>query len=513
MKPSFLGPLLVSGLHLSLVYPDPQVPVGAKGYARYVVRDSQLKDHPLKKGTQILSLQPDRMEFLVPIDDLRELDTLGSISHDATGLCGSFDFFPLHYQMAESISHTPPFFAASAHFTTLEPILEDVTLSNIDATINTLAALPSRFHKHSTGQNASETISGIWKSQTQNSNAWSIAEFPHRNTAQRSVIARLEGQSSDTVVLGAHLDSITGASRSNPETAAPGADDDASGIAILAEIMRIIESRHLRFHRSIEFQGYAAEEVGLVGSREIAANYRASGKLIDAMLQFDMAYYSRVAADGGLLFFLEDFTTLDLTRSGIQWIKGYMGEVYRRGAMPQGAASDHKAWFEQGYPTLFPFENALADNPFIHSISDTRDQFDDGIRIRRMVQFGLLFLAYEAGLESLDSPYAPEQERLRQIPISADLFLAVSGGSGQYQFSLSAPADSNFLEFCQTESASDFRCSGTRFRLTQKLAISGRQVFFSDENLKFNADEKWRVEAYSASDELLARRQIEWQKP
>ncbi|RYZ53244.1 MAG: M20/M25/M40 family metallo-hydrolase, partial [Proteobacteria bacterium] len=423
---------------------------GLKGYARYTVKDSDTKVFPIKPGSEIFRVHPGFIEYLTPIDHGAELDTLGALSHEATGFCGSMDFYPLHYQMATEISHAPPYFAASAHFSELETIIADSDLNRMNDTITTLSSLPSRFHRHSSGQHAGQNVNSLWTAQLQNASSWSLSEFDHSATPQKSVIARLEGDTADTVVLGAHLDSIT--SRTNYEAPAPGADDDASGIAILTEILRIIETRNLKFHRSIELQGYAAEEVGLVGSREIASNYRLSNKEIDAMLQFDMAYYSR-DADGGLLFFLEDFTSLDLTRNGISWVKTYMGDVYRRGAMPKGAASDHKSWFEQGYPTLFPFENALADNPYIHSTLDTMDKFDDGLRMQRMVKFGLLFLAYNAGLKSLDAPYNLEKLRLAAETPSKDLHLAITGSGGAYSFLVSAPAETEFLEFCQTNSA------------------------------------------------------------
>jgi len=502
---------LIAYAHLSATVPPPAAPAGAAGYARYTVRDNQLKDHVLKKDTQLLELNEEVMELLVPLENVRELDKLAVISHEATGFCGSLDYYPPGYQLAPSVTHKKPYFAASAHFDELESILSEVQLSKMDETITTLTTLPSRFHRHSTGKDASQTVTSLFQAQLASPTDWVINEFPHQQTQQRSVIARLPGTSSDTIVLGAHLDSIVSGGI-DPEAIAPGADDDASGIAILTEIMRIIEARQLRFHKTIELHGYAAEEIGLVGSREIAAKYRTDNKIVDAMLQFDMAYYSR-ASDNGTLFFLEDFTSLDLTRNGIQWIKHYMGDVYRRGAMPKGAASDHKAWYEQGYPTLFPFENALADNPYIHSPNDSRDKFDDGTRMQRMVQFGLLFLAYNAGLKSLDTPYVAEQERLQQLPVSADLFLAVDGASGDYAFAVSAPQSTSFLEFCQTESAIDQRCSTTRQRLTHSETINGRKVFQSDGTIVFKADEKWRVEAYDAADVLLSRRQITWQTP
>ncbi|MBC7659417.1 MAG: M20/M25/M40 family metallo-hydrolase [Chitinophagaceae bacterium] len=499
------APLLASEFRLPL----PKAPQGRFGFARYTLRDSDVRQGTLKPGAQLFNTHNGAMEFLTPIDDMKQLDELGALSHDATGFCGSMDYYPKGFSLADTMSHVAPYFPPRAHFSDLETILSDVQLAKMNTTIDTLGTYVTRFHRNELGQNAGTTVLQLWQNQLQSPADWTIDPYTHINTPQKSVIARLPGASADTVVLGAHLDSI--ASRTNYDAIAPGADDDASGIAILTEILRIIETRHLRFHRSIELHGYAAEEVGLVGSREIATKYKSEARPIDAMLQFDMAYYSK-NADNGLLFFLEDFTALDLTRSGIQWVKSYMGDVYKRGAMPRGAASDHKSWWEQGYPTLFPFENAEADNPYIHTANDTKDKFDDGTRMQRMVKFGLIFLAYEAGLESLDSPNAAEQNRLMQETIAKDLALALTGTADHYTFAVSAPETTQYLEFCPMDSETDFRCSAERQRLTASELKKGRRIFYSTSDQVFKADDKWRIEAYDGSDTLLARRQIQWQK-
>ncbi len=47
-------------------------------------------------------------------------------------------------------------------------------------------------------------------------------------------------------------------------------DDDASGIASLTEVIRAAMAMGYRPARTVKFMGYAAEEVGLKGSKEIA---------------------------------------------------------------------------------------------------------------------------------------------------------------------------------------------------------------------------------------------------
>ena len=63
-----------------------------------------------------------------------------------------------------------------------------------------------------------------------------------------------------------NFDSIT-----NPVTSrSPSADDDGSGTICNMEAFRIIVQNYVKLARAIEFQFYAAEEPGLLGSQAIA---------------------------------------------------------------------------------------------------------------------------------------------------------------------------------------------------------------------------------------------------
>lgn len=479
--------------------------IGKLGHVRYTLGNDSLNSQA--ENSELLSLSPSSAEFLAPLDSFAELDRLAFLSHEATKLCGSIDYYPLGYSLADSVTHTPPHISAEFYFASLQPIIDSVDPTKIDQTLTTLTSLPSRFHRHSTGQNAGGTVKDLWSAEIRagNTGTWTISEITHTSTPQKSVVARLPGASETTIILGAHLDSIN--SREGSEALAPGADDDGAGIAILTEVLRIIEANNLRFHHTIELHAYAAEEIGLVGSRALASQYRAEGKTIGGMLQFDMAFYSELA-DSGLLFFLENYTSLDLTRNAIRLTKSYIGEVFQRGFLPGGSASDHKAWYEQGYPTLFPFENPNADNPFIHSTNDTRDQFDDGVRTQRMVKLGLLFLSYQAGLSSLESATIQEAERVKTTRVDKTLFVNVDGSGGKYRFEAAAGPSTRYLEFCLIDSPSDFRCAKTRQRLTRETGATS-SIFKGE--AQFAKGEMYRIEAFDEADALIARRHIRFE--
>lgn len=83
----------------------------------------------------------------------------------------------------------------------------------------------------------------------------------------RNVVAQLEGESDETVVVGAHYDSVWRGS---------GAIDNATGVEGLR---RVAERLAGRSHpRTLRFVAFAAEEIGLVGSRRHVAGIKERGE-------------------------------------------------------------------------------------------------------------------------------------------------------------------------------------------------------------------------------------------
>ena len=105
---------------------------------------------------------------------------------------------------------------------------------------------------------------------------------------QPSIIARFEPASRNAslplTIIGAHQDS---ANYKFPLLPAPGADDDLSGTVTILEAFRILAQRGFIPERGpVEFQWYAAEEAGLLGSMDIARYKKDTGASISAMLEF-----------------------------------------------------------------------------------------------------------------------------------------------------------------------------------------------------------------------------------
>lgn len=93
-----------------------------------------------------------------------------------------------------------------------------------------------------------------------------------------NVYALLPGATDEVIVIGAHLDHLG--------PGFPGADDNASGVAAVLGIARAL--RHERLGRSILFVFFAAEEQGLLGSKQLVAAPPVPLGNIKAMVNLDM---------------------------------------------------------------------------------------------------------------------------------------------------------------------------------------------------------------------------------
>ena len=96
------------------------------------------------------------------------------------------------------------------------------------------------------------------------------------------------------VILGAHYDHLGYESGSDPVIVYNGADDNASGTALMLEIARYL-SEHFSDdtggaadRRSVMFQAYGAEEVGLVGSFHFCGQPTLAMDSVVAMVNLDM---------------------------------------------------------------------------------------------------------------------------------------------------------------------------------------------------------------------------------
>jgi len=159
--------------------------------------------------------------------------------------------------------------------------------------------------------------------------------------------------------------------RSDP---APGADDNATGVACVLECARILGG--MTFDFDLRFIAFTGEEVGMLGSQDYVGRAVARGDTILGVFNIDMVGYNSEGLDETVLLFndrsewladwlVEMADTLDL---GLTPVKTRMpGELVNR--------SDHYAFLMEGYPTISCWESVGGDssefNPHYHTLGDT----------------------------------------------------------------------------------------------------------------------------------------------
>lgn len=277
-----------------------------------------------------------------------------------------------------------------------------VLQQHLTATIDHLSTqYINRHHSTATGTSAAMWIRDTWQGFITASGRTdaSVELVYHQSTNQPSVVMTIPGDWNvdEVVVIGGHLDSTVGGGV-GPNTPAPGADDNASGIATVTEVARVMLGQGFYPDRTVKFMAYAAEEVGLRGSGEIADDYASQGIDVVGVLQLDMTNYQGSVHD---IVLIGDYTNsaqntfignlIDTYFSSLLWTTSNCGY----------ACSDHASWTFAGYPASIPFEAPVGQhNPRIHTGSDTL-AFSGGSG-ENAVKFARLALAYVAELAKGD---------------------------------------------------------------------------------------------------------------
>ena len=195
-------------------------------------------------------------------------------------------------------------------------------------------------------------------------------------------------------VIGAHLDcsaSRMGSSVWNAQWKtlhAPGADDNATGVAALLEAARILSDTSFGFHSdyTLKFVAFGAEEQGPAysdhhfGSRHFASAVKASNEILLGVINLDMIgyndsyfYQSIIANEASVSLWRSFLAANDSFNIGL-------GLNHAEYAVDPGASwSDHASFWENGFPAICLIEYAppwingtfYKANPYYHTSSDT----------------------------------------------------------------------------------------------------------------------------------------------
>jgi len=320
--------------------------------------------------------------------DGRDLEGLSGRVHESLHRCGGF---ALHDSVAEAESFAAPTAEKQIDYTIDQPEAVRAALGRLDernilATIRSLSGMKNRYYRSESGATASLWLRDRWRSFTRRTDV-TVELFDH-GYPQKSVIMTIPGttRASEVVVIGGHLDSIAPGGTSST---APGADDDASGIATLTEIARVLLTTDFRPERTIMFMAYAAEEVGLRGSLSIVKDFGKRGIDVVGALQLDMTNYQGSDAD---IWLITDYTSHAQNMFVSHLIERYTGATWGTDVCGY-ACSDHASWHRAGVPVSMPFESRSREmNRHIHTPRDTLEQSRDNVT--HAIKFARLGVAY-----------------------------------------------------------------------------------------------------------------------
>lgn len=182
------------------------------------------------------------------------------------------------------------------------------------------------------------------------------------------------------LILAAHYDTVIGS---------PGADDNASALAVLLDVAR--QFVNMRLKRPVRFIAFCFEEENFLGSRAYAAHLTSTQQSILGAIVLECVGYTRdeegsqkippgvpvtVPTVGNFLAVIGNQGSYALTMVVEQAMKSRIpvvplvvpgnGEL-----LPDTRRSDHTSFWEQGFPAVMLTDTANFRNPNYHQPTDT----------------------------------------------------------------------------------------------------------------------------------------------
>ena len=456
-------------------------PIAAKHYQQ--TKKTVSKSH---QSLTIHATELDTVNFLkVKTSDVAQLS---EFMHDNYHRCGGF---VAHESLDEAKQYTEQLAAVQNQNTlafdynidnaqTTQQLINRISPNNLTNTVNSMSSFYNRYYTTQTGIDASQWLKDYWQQLAASRSDISVEYFTH-SWAQSSIIVTIPGEekADEIVIIGGHLDSIN---QSNPTNGrSPGADDNASGIAVLSEVLRAIVDNDYKPQRTIQIMGFAAEEVGLRGSKAIASAYKSQGKNVVGMVQFDMTGNNGSNED---IVMMTDYTTNAQNQFLGQLIDTYLPSVSYGFDQCGYGCSDHASWYQQGFTASMPFESKMADiNRLIHTINDTNFDADHASKFAKLAVSYISEMAKNAGdvippigdelrngvtVAGITENAKAERVFTLNVPDNAtNLNFITSGGSGDADL---------YVKFNSAPTLTSFDCKSTTSSSNESCEIGNAQA-------------------------------------
>jgi hypothetical protein len=187
-------------------------------------------------------------------------------------------------------------------------------------------------------------------------------------------------------ILGAHYDTVPGS---------PGADDNASGIAVLLEVGRNIQTVPLGC--TVRLVAFSLEEYGYVGSAHYVGGLGKRGEKVLGMISLEMVGFTGPKQDyppylnpkyypnvGDFIAIIGNESSKELLEKVRSSFKNYISQlplelllVPGNGeGMEEVRLSDHSTFWDQGFQALMITDTSFLRNPNYHLPSDRLETLD-----------------------------------------------------------------------------------------------------------------------------------------
>lgn len=360
----------------------------------YLILDDELLNSVKEDENQEFNIIDSEQDLYIVESNLIQKDIISDHAHEKFNRCGGFtshtsldearnevskvlDSRGLNFQMIEN---------QIDQGSIVNPMVAKVQSSKIENYIEELSSFYTRYYRSNYGVDSTEWILKTWRNLLKSRDDAEVALF-HHSWNQPSVYAKIKGSSDDIIVIGGHLDSKN---YSQTTGLAPGADDDASGIAVITEVMRVLVDSNYQPDHTLVFVGYAGEEDGLLGSRDFVKDVFNTGENILGVLQIDMVLHN--AGPNDQIVLIGDYTNQSQNDFVEDLISTYTSASSIMGECKYGC-SDHASWNhpQHGFLASFPFEgNPL--NPSIHTVNDTIKSSSDFAHAVHFAKLGVSFM-------------------------------------------------------------------------------------------------------------------------
>jgi hypothetical protein len=219
---------------------------------------------------------------------------------------------------------------------------------------------------------------------------WDVKEdtFEWEGRSYKNIVAEKKGMTSPhrVFILGAHYDTVPGS---------PGADDNASAIAVLLEVARNIQTAPL--DGTVRLIAFSLEEYNFVGSTHYVEKFQRGEEEILGMISLEMVGFTGPRQDyppylnpkyypnvGDFIAIIGNERSKELLEKVCRSFKTNIRQlplefliVPGNGeGMEEVRLSDHSTFWDHGFPALLVTDTSFLRNPNYHLPSDSMETLD-----------------------------------------------------------------------------------------------------------------------------------------